>query len=379
MTGSLIVLAAGGTGGHVFPAEALAGVLAARGFQLALFTDRRGGAFGNAAAGLDAYRLHAAAFAGGVLRRSLALVELGRGFLQARRLVGRLGPAVVVGFGGYPSMAPMIAAMRAGVPTLIHEQNAVLGRANRLLAGRATRIATCFSAVRGLAGAAGGRAVLTGNPVRPAILALRDRPLVAPAANAPFRLLVTGGSQGAAIFSRVVPAALARLDAAQRARIAVVQQCRAEDLDSVRAAYRQNGVAAELSSFFADLPDRLSAAHLVIGRAGASTVAEITVAGRAAILVPYPAAADDHQSANAASLANEGAAWGMAQADFTPAALAVRLAALINNPAEIVARAGRAGAMGRPRAAEHLADLVGLLAAERPLRSHKHTSMGLAA
>jgi UDP-N-acetylglucosamine--N-acetylmuramyl-(pentapeptide) pyrophosphoryl-undecaprenol N-acetylglucosamine transferase len=258
----------------------------------------------------------------------------------------------------------VFASLQRGIPTALHEQNAVLGRVNRLIAGRVTAIATSFDHVTHLPEGAAARVTVTGNPVRAGVLAVRHDAYEA-LANGKLRLLVTGGSQGAQIFSRVVPAAVAALPADQRARLEIVQQCRPEDIDAARAIYRDAGVAAELATFFEDLPTRLASAGLVICRAGASTVAELTAVGRPAILVPYPHAMDDHQSANAAALTDAGGGWLMRQPEFTAEALTARLGDLLADPAPLGRAAVAALALGRPDAAERLANLVMLLAPAR--------------
>jgi UDP-N-acetylglucosamine--N-acetylmuramyl-(pentapeptide) pyrophosphoryl-undecaprenol N-acetylglucosamine transferase len=358
-SGTLVVLAAGGTGGHVFPADALAGALLERGCAVALVTDRRGGSYGGTLGKLDTHRIRAGQITGrSPLRRLRGLLELALGAVQARRLLGRLRPAAAVGFGGYASIPTMLAARWARVPTVIHEQNAVLGRANRVLAPRVTRIARSFEHVVALRRQDAARAVLTGNPVRAAIAALSTAAYTPPTAGGTLRILVTGGSQGATVFSRVVPAAVALIPEAARRRLVIAQQCRPADIEEARAAYAAAGFGAELKTFFDDMPARLTAAHLVICRSGASTCAEITAAGRPAILVPYPHATDDHQTANARAIEAAGAAWLMPEPEFTPAALAERLAALLEAPAVLAERAARAHALGRPDAAARLADVV---------------------
>ncbi len=360
----LVVLAAGGTGGHVFPARALAETLVARGWRVAMITDRRGEAFGETMDHVDTYRISAASPGGGVGGKLRALARLAVGLLQARALLRRLNPDVAVGFGGYASAPTMLAAAFAGRPTLIHEQNAVLGRANRLLASRMTRIATSFARVDGLRPADTARAVPTGNPVRAAIAAIARHPYPQLSEKTgTLSLLVFGGSQGARVLSDVVPAAVARLCKLTRDRLAITQQCRAEDLDRVRDAYRATGVEATLAPFFDDMPDRLAAAHLVISRAGASTVAELTAAGRPALLVPYPTAADDHQRANARAIDEAGGAWLMPEPGFTAEALAARIESLIGRPSTLSEAAARALDSGRPDAAEALADLTEAVAA----------------
>ena len=359
MTGTgLVVLAAGGTGGHMFPAEALARALLTRGRRVALMTDSRGEAFGERLPGVALHRIRAGRLSGNLFRKALGLVELALGTLEAGRRLRALGPAAVVGFGGYPSVPTMLAAARQKRPTVIHEQNAILGRANRLLASRARRIATSFAEVAGLSAADRGRVTETGNPVRPAVTALRGTPYIESSSDAGFELLVLGGSQGARILSAVIPSALAQLPEPLRRRLRLTQQARPEDLEAVRAAHAASGISAEIRPFFDDVPARLARAQLVIARSGASTVAELTVMGRPAILVPYRYAADDHQTANARALEAAGAAWVMSETAFTVDSLSRRLAALMEAP-ETLAKAARAAhGLGRPDAAERLADLV---------------------
>jgi len=351
-----IVLAAGGTGGHMFPAEALAAELMARGRRVALVTDRRGHAFGDRLAGIEVHRIHAGRFNGNAVVKALGLAELALGIVEAKRLLRRLDPVAVVGFGGYPSVPTVYAATRRGLPTILHEQNAILGRANRLLAARVRGIAASF--IETPLALARARVEHTGNPVRPAICALRGTPYRAPTGDEPFEILVLGGSQGARIFSDVVPAALQLLPEALRRRLRVTQQARQEDLARARDGYRAAGAEAELAPFFHDVPARLARAHLVVARSGASTCAELTVVGRPAILVPYPFAADDHQTANARALERGAAAWVMPQPEFTAAALARRLEELAGEPARLAAAAAGAARQGRPDAAQRLADFV---------------------
>lgn len=368
MTAPLVLLAAGGTGGHVFPAEALASVLIERGFRLGLVTDRRGHAYGGTLGSLETFRISAGGIAGrGLMNKLRAVAELGLGVIQARSLLKRLRPAAVVGFGGYASVPTMAAATLLGLPTAIHEQNAVLGRANRLLAGRVHRIATSYANVLHVDPAWRDKLTHTGMPVRAAVAALRDAPYPALTEDGPIRLLVLGGSQGARVLSEVVPSALAALPDAIRSRLSVAQQCRPEDIEAVREAYAGSGIDATLASFFADAPDRISAAHLVIARSGASTMAELTALGRPAILVPYPHAIDDHQTANARAVDEAGGAWLMPQPAFTSDALASRLEALFTQPGTLARAAGCARTAGRPDAAAQLADLVAALPGQSEL------------
>jgi UDP-N-acetylglucosamine--N-acetylmuramyl-(pentapeptide) pyrophosphoryl-undecaprenol N-acetylglucosamine transferase len=358
----LIVLAAGGTGGHLFPAEALARELMARGYHVALVTDRRGQAFADKL-GVELHRIRAGRLGAGIASKIVAVAEMALGTIEAQRLLRRLAPACVAGFGGYPSVPTMIAATRLKLPTLIHEQNALLGRANRLLAPRVARIATSFAETRGVRAPDRAKVTLTGNPVRPAITLMRGVGYPGFAdEDALFRILVLGGSQGARILGAVVPRALSLLDPALRNRLEVAQQARPEDLDAARRIYRDAGMPVELESFFDDVPARLASAHLVISRAGASSVAEIATVGRPAILVPFAAAAEDHQTLNARGFAAAGAAWVMSEREFTPEALAARLTALMAEPEQLARAASAAAAQGRPHAAHALAELVDQLA-----------------
>ena len=353
-----IVIAAGGTGGHFFPAEALASMLIARGHRVVLMTDERSGGLSSAVfAGREQYVLPGAGIAGrGTWRGVKAVGAMTAGVVQARGILTSLGAGCVVGFGGYPCVAPVLAArsLRRRPAVILHEQNAVLGRANRFLTRRADVLALGFTATQRVP--AGVRTEVTGNPVRPAIAALAATGYVA--ATERIRLLVLGGSLGARVFSDIVPAGVVALPQALRARLSVVQQARAEDVERVRAAYAAAGIAAEISPFFGDVAARLVAAHLVIARAGASTVAELAVVGRPAILVPLPGAIDDHQTANAQALAAAGGAWVVPQAGFTSGFLSQRLGDLLADPVGLTGAAVAARSQARADAAERLADLV---------------------
>jgi UDP-N-acetylglucosamine--N-acetylmuramyl-(pentapeptide) pyrophosphoryl-undecaprenol N-acetylglucosamine transferase len=353
-----VVVAAGGTGGHLFPAEALAAELLRRGRAVHLALDARADAFAQRLPGVAVHRVHAGRLAGGPLAVARGLAGLAFGVREARALLRRLSPAAVVGFGGYPSVPTMLAAVHLGLPTLIHEQNAVLGRANRWLAPFVRRIATGFPTTARLRPADRGRAVHTGNPVRPAILATGEVPYRPPAPEQPIALLVLGGSQGARIMSEVVPPALALLPEALRRRLQVGHQARPEDLAAAAARYRTAGISAVLDSFFADVPERLAHAHLVICRAGASTIAELAVCGRPALLVPYPHATDDHQSANARVFAAAGGGWVIAQRALAPEELARFLTQRLAAADGLAAAAKAAHDFARPEAARHLADLA---------------------
>ena len=342
----------------MFPAEALARELIARGRGIVLVTDPRGRGFGNRLPEVEVHRISAAGLAGsGLMRRAEGMLQLAVGYFQARRLVRRLKPVLAVGFGGYASVPSVMAAQRAGLPTLLHEQNAVLGRANRLLAARAQAVATSFPATAGL-GHRMGR--FTGNPVRAAIASVGERAY--PSLDGPLRLLVLGGSQGARVFARLTPGAIEAIPPGLRERVHIAQQCRPEDLERVRAAYAALGRPVELAEFFADIADRIAAAHLVISRSGASTVAELAAAGRPAILLPYPHATDDHQTANAAAFCGAGGGWVMPEAEASAPRLAERLASLLAHPGALSLAAAAARNFGRRDAAQRLADLVEELA-----------------
>ena len=358
-----IVLAAGGTGGHVFPAQALAAELSSRGRPLVVVTDTRGAHFGGALAEVPVHTVSAGTITGGSLAAKAAgLAQAARGTWQARKILARIKPAAVIGFGGYPSLPAMLAAGWARIPTLIHEQNAVLGRVNRLLAPRVSAIALSFAATQKLRDADHSKTQIIGNPVRPEIAAVPD--YAPPVGGGPIRLLVTGGSQGAGVFSRIVPAAVAGLPGALRDRLVITQQCRLEDIAAVGGHYRSQGIHADLSAFFPDLPDRMGSAHLILARAGASTVSELAIAGRPAVLVPYPFAVDDHQGANAQAVEDSGAGWVMREKDFTPQNLTGTLERLLGSPGELAEAAARAKSHGRVNAARDLADMADRLAAK---------------
>jgi UDP-N-acetylglucosamine--N-acetylmuramyl-(pentapeptide) pyrophosphoryl-undecaprenol N-acetylglucosamine transferase len=352
------VLAAGGTGGHLTPAFALAHELERRGHHVALITDERGAAIPGKPDFLPAHVLAAGRFGKNPLGwpGAIAAVLEGRG--MARRLYESFEPSAVVGFGGYPALPALLAARSSRIPSVIHEQNAVLGRVNRLLAGRVDAIATAYPEVDRLAPKLAGKVHLVGNPVRPQVLALRDEPFPPFTAEGLLRVLVTGGSQGARVLSEVVPDGLAMLPPALRSRLQVTQQCRAEDLDAVRQRYANHGIPAELGTYFEDMEARLADAHLFIGRAGASTIAELTAVGRPAILVPLPIATDDHQAANVREIVKAGGARSIRQHNFTAKELAKQIQALAQHPETLANAAHAAWNCGRPDAASDLADLV---------------------
>ncbi len=356
----LIALATGGTGGHVFPAEALARELETRGYRLALITDRRGDAFGDTLDRIERHTISAAAVSGrGLFGRISAGLTLALGYVQASRLLHRLNPLAVVGFGGYPSVPTMMAASRnKRIRTAIHEQNAVLGRANRLLAPRMDRIATSFAETSAMRPIDREKAVWTGNPVRPDITLAGQTRYSPPDQDAAFNLLVVGGSQGAQIFGEVIPAAIGLLPIHQQQRLNIVQQARDTQVQSVKDHYDRIGVVAEVNRFFGDMPNRLSKAHLVISRAGASTIAELTTMGTPSVLIPYRYAIDDHQTENAARICDSAGAWMMPEADMTAEILAERLSGLMDQPHTLAAAADAARRVGTPEATHKLADAV---------------------
>jgi UDP-N-acetylglucosamine--N-acetylmuramyl-(pentapeptide) pyrophosphoryl-undecaprenol N-acetylglucosamine transferase len=353
-----IAIAAGGTGGHFFPAEALAATLIARGRRVVLLTDARSGGLKSAVfAGGETHVLPGAGIAGRSLVQAFkAVMALAAGVFRARSVLSSLGAGALVGFGGYPCVPPLMAIrlLRRRPAVILHEQNAVLGRANRSQAGAANCLALSFAGTTRVP--RGTRTEVTGNPVRPAIAALAGAAY--PAMGERLSLLILGGSLGARVFSDVVPEAVFALPAALRARLRVTQQCRPEDLERVRAAYVSAGIEADLAAFFGDVADRLRDAHLVIARAGASTVSELAVVGRPSILVPLPSAIDDHQTGNARALADAGGAWLMPQTAFTAAALTAKLTELLSDPAALTIAAAAARTQARPNAAAALADLV---------------------
>jgi UDP-N-acetylglucosamine--N-acetylmuramyl-(pentapeptide) pyrophosphoryl-undecaprenol N-acetylglucosamine transferase len=360
------MLAAGGTGGHLFPALALAQELGRRGIAVDLVTDMRGDRYGANFPARAIYRVPSAT----LTRRSPAAAAhaawmLTRGVAAAFRLLGQVKPHAVVGFGGYPAFPPLVAASLRRIPTALHEQNAVLGRANRVLAGRVSAIATSFEHTRFLEGPTRARARLTGNPVRDEVVDWATQSYRAPGPRGPFSLLVFGGSQGARFFSDALPPALALLAPELRANLFVVQQCREEDLARVEQAYEACGVRAHLAAFFPNLPEEMAKSHLVIARAGASTVAELTVIGRPAILVPLPHAVDNDQLTNAKQLAESGGAWCIEQQQLTPERLAEAIGRLLTSPEALAEAAAAMKRMGRLDAVQLLADLVEELVGNR--------------
>jgi UDP-N-acetylglucosamine--N-acetylmuramyl-(pentapeptide) pyrophosphoryl-undecaprenol N-acetylglucosamine transferase len=358
-----ILLAAGGTGGHLFPAYALAEELGRRGYAVDLVTDMRGDRYGT---GFPARTIHQVPSATLASKSPLDVAKTGltltRGIMAARKLMQDIRPAVVVGFGGYPTFPPLLAARQFRIPAMLHEQNAVLGRANKMLARRVDAIATSFEATKFLDGPLLAKARVTGNPVRGIVIEAAATPYPPVGPSDPFTLLVFGGSQGARYFSEAVPPALNLLPPNLRNRLNVVQQAREEDLASVRNAYATSGITADVAPFFKDLPARIAASHLVIGRAGASTVAELTVIGRPSILVPLPHSLDNDQLQNASRLAESGGAWCIEQKTLSPERLSGEIARLMEAGAVLREAAECARKQGRPDAVVRLASLVEELA-----------------
>lgn len=352
------VLAAGGTGGHMIPAHALAAELRSRGHGVGLITDERGSRFPGLFENVPVHILPAGRLGGGPIGWLKALGSVARGRAEAKRLYRDHRPDAVIGFGGYPAFPALLAASALKIPTLLHEQNAVMGRVNRLLAGEAEAIGTAYEEIDRLKPKFVEKAVLVGNPVREEIARLGELPFPPFDEVAPLKILVTGGSQGATILSQVVPAGLGMLEPSLRRRLQVVQQCRPDDIERVRKEYADLGIPAELMTYIEDMADKLADCHLMIGRAGASTIAELTAAGRPAILIPFAAATDDHQTANAREMVKAGGARAIQQSNFTPDVLARQIEALAMDPIALSNAAARALSVGRPHAARDLADLV---------------------
>ncbi len=370
MAKGAILLAAGGTGGHLFPAEALAHELIARGWDVHLATDARAGRYAGAFPAAAIHEIPSATIGSkNPLALARAFWTIWRGAREAGRVIGEIKPKAVIGFGGYPTLPPVWAATRRGVPTIIHEQNAVMGRANKALAARVTAIAGGF--LPDGEGAHAGKTVATGNPVRPAVIEAAGIAYEQSGDGEPFRLLVFGGSQGAQFFSQAVPAAIALLPAGLRARLVVTQQARAEDEAAVKAAYAGLGIAAEVSPFFTDMARRIAGAHLVISRSGASTVSEIAAIGRPAMLVPYPHALDHDQAANAAALARAGGAEVCVQSSLSPEVLASKLTDYMRETQLCADMAEAAKSVGKPEATRLLGDLAEAIASGQSVAQFK--------
>lgn len=354
----LILLSSGGTGGHITPAQALARDLVSRGYRVELVTDDRGMKYETMFSGIPMTVVRSGTFGAGFFGKAKGAGNLALGILQAAKLIRKKRPVLVVGFGGYPSVPGVYAAQKLKIPTIIHEQNAIIGKANAFLAAKAERIALSLPEMQGLDESERTRAVVTGNPVRPDIAALYTQPYPKLDHTDPLRIFVMGGSLGAKVFSEVLPKTFSRLTADYRARLYIVQQCRADDLESVRQVYQDAGIQADLRPFFDDVAGELAKAHLIIGRSGASTVAEVATAGRPAIFVPYPHHKDQQQKMNADAIADVGGAWVMAESGFTPEALLARIETFLQNPAILFRAAEKARECGKPDAARKLGNLV---------------------
>jgi UDP-N-acetylglucosamine--N-acetylmuramyl-(pentapeptide) pyrophosphoryl-undecaprenol N-acetylglucosamine transferase len=353
-----ITLAAGGTGGHMVPAHALAAELKSRGHGVMLVTDERGTKIPALFEDVPTHVLPAGRLGGGPIGWIKAFFAVFAGRRDAKRLYREFTPDAVVGFGGYPAFPALLAANSLRIPTILHEQNAVLGRVNRLLAGSAAAIATAYAEIDRLKPRHQRKVELVGNPVRESVARLGTMPFPEFDETAPLKILITGGSQGATVLGSVVPDALGMLQPKLRHRLQVVQQCRPDDIEAVRNRYAALNIPAELLTYIEDMPDRIAEAHLVIARAGASTIAELTAAGRPAILIPLPIATDDHQTANAREMAKAGGARMIPQTEFTPELLAAQIEAIAGDPQALGNAAERALSVGRPHATGDLADLV---------------------
>jgi len=363
LTDSCIVLTAGGTGGHLFPAHALAGELIRRGYDLDLITDTRANYLGEGFPGRSVHRVPSATFSGKSPIEAIRMMATNsNGFKMAYDIMADLKPRAMVGFGGYPTLPPMLAALARGVPSMIQEQNSVMGRANRFLAPMVKAIALSFDDTKYLEAKLGEKSYVTGTPLREGVLELRGGIYQPPQPGQPLNLLVFGGSQGARFFSDIMPVALQLLPQEARDRLMVVQQCREEDIDRVFDAYEVAGVAAELATFFDDLPSRMAGSHLVICRSGATTVAELAALGRPAVLVPLPNSVDNDQLENATRFEKAGAGWCFEQSIMTPERLAGTLRRLFEEPATLARAASRSKALARFDAVSRLADLVVTLA-----------------
>ena len=359
LAGQVIAVTSGGTGGHMFPAVALSKALVRRGAKVLFFTDARAARYTDGVDGVQTIILPAGGIAGkGIKGRLMGAARLGLGTLKARSMIKKAKPAVVIGFGGYASIPATMSAKWLGIPFAIHEQNAVLGRANRLVAGAAKRIATSFPTVTLIDPNDQNKVIWTGNPVRAEVAALANSTYDVPTEDGPIKLLITGGSQGARVLSEILPTALVNLPEGIRRRLVVTQQARDEDIHAVRKTYDGSGIDVTLASFIDDIPERLRDCHLVIARSGASTVAELTAAGRPGLLVPLPHAIDDHQRFNAQQVEDAGGAWLMPQDRFSSETVTDRLAKLLRNPAALTRAAKAAKTAGRANAAERLADMV---------------------
>lgn len=362
-TAPLLVIAAGGTGGHMFPAQSLAEVMLARGWRVKLSTDARGARYtGGFPPAVEIEIMPSATFArGGIAAKAMVPFRIAGGVISAMAKFLSDKPAVVVGFGGYPAIPAVAAAVFMKLPRMIHEQNGVLGRVNEVFAKRVDRVA-CGTWPTNLPD--GVQGVHVGNPVRAAVLDRYNAPYITPG-EYPMEILVLGGSQGARILSDVVPAAIAALPAEMLSNIRVSQQARSEDFERVVTFYQSQGIQADVRAFFEDVPTRMSEAQLVISRSGASSVADISIIGRPSILIPFAAAAGDHQSANARGLVEADAAIMIPESQLTPDALSEQIATVLSHPKGALMMSQAALSVAKPQAAVDLADMVEQLAARK--------------
>jgi len=360
-------MTAGGTGGHLFPAKSLAQELNWRGYAIDLITDTRSDRFGSDFPAREIYRVRSATFKGrSPIEATKTVAKLSSGFHMAYRILGEIKPKAVIGFGGYPTIPPMLAALTRGIPTLTHEQNAVMGRANRLLGPMVRAVAYSFEETKYLEGKLLHKAFLTGTPLRRAVLNMRTQVYNSAPPDGQLNLLVFGGSQGAHFFAEIMPSALYLLPEQIRDRLLVVQQCREEDIENVFDAYERAGVAAELATFFDDMPERMATAHLVVSRAGATTIAELCCVGRPAVLVPLPHSLDNDQLENAARFERGGGGWCYEQSSMTPERFAGVVRRLFEEPGSLIRAASAAKSMARYDSVERLADVVESVIEQRP-------------
>ncbi|MEM6812605.1 MAG: undecaprenyldiphospho-muramoylpentapeptide beta-N-acetylglucosaminyltransferase [Pseudomonadota bacterium] len=357
-----VLLSAGGTGGHLFPAESLAFDLIGRGYKVILVTDKRGAKFDSFADGIPTHVIQSGGLTAGLVNKLKSTLLMGIGYIQSLKILRQTKPNVVVGFGGYPSFPAVYAASKKNIPTIIHEQNAILGKANAYLSSKVDRIATAWPNVEGIAEADSVRCVVTGNPVRPEVAGLYTKPYPALDQDGILKIFIMGGSLGARVFSEILPKTFDSLSDAYKDRLEIVQQCREEDVERVQSLYKDIGIKANLATFFDNVADELEKCHLFIGRSGASTVSEVTTAGRPAIFVPYPHHADQQQKRNADVVSDSGGAWVMTEDGFTPTALQARIETFLQNPETLFNAAENARSCGKPDAARRLGNLVTALA-----------------
>jgi len=354
-----IVLAAGGTGGHIFPALSLAAELISKNYKVTLVTDKRYlKTYPDAPGQMDIRTISSASASGNILIKIKAIFIIILGIIQAWIILNNLKPIAVIGFGGYPSFPTMIASFFIRTKKIIHEQNAVLGRVNRLVIKLVDKVATSFSQVKYATPQDQAKIVFTGNPVRQSIKAIRASQYPQIQANSNINILITGGSQGTKLFSELVPNAILMLPGPIKNRLIITQQCRKEDLEEVTTKYKNAGIKCNLAAFFDNLAKLLEESNLVIGRAGASTLAELTVAGRPAILIPFMQAMDDHQTVNPQFLVDKGGAILLPQKNITPEILAGKLETLLKDPENLATMAKNSRDMGMVDATNALAKVV---------------------